>query len=503
MTDFQVAFSFKDMAHILPEVVLTIAVLGVLVMGLLKNFKPLTAALSVIGLGVAALLAANAVRVGPSDPVSIFSGMLVSDHFGNYMKALVCIAALFVVLFSDVAKEVDDDRTAGKPEYYLLILTAAIGMCFLVSSSNLLMLYLSLEMLSLMSYLLVGILRSSLKSSEAAIKYIIYGAVASGTMLYGISLIFAVIGDFDIKAIAAFLKGSESMPVALTLGLLMTLAGFFFKVAAFPFYQWAPDVYEGAPTPITAFLSVAPKAAGMVALVRFLFTGFATEWGDEGLHFMAILDSSWPLLIAVVAAATMTVGNFAALPQKNIKRMLAYSSIAHAGFMLMAIPCMSVLGIKAILFYLSVYVVMNLGAFMAVIAFENVGIGPDLDSYKGLGGRAPFAAVALAIFLFSLTGLPPFAGFIGKVYVFAALIDEKIYWLAIVGIFNSVVSLYYYTSIVRRMFLEKAGDDYASPLNLGTAPLVLLGMLAVPTLLLGIYWAPLIDAAAKAAASLM
>jgi len=269
----------------------------------------------------------------------------------------------------------------------------------------------------------------------------------------------------------------------------MVTVGFGYKIAAVPFHMWSPDVYEGAPTPVTAFLSVGPKAAGFAVLVRFFYTVFASPDGADGMWKLSS-SVDWPFLFAVLSAVTMTVGNLVAINQRNVKRLLAYSSIAHAGYMLMGFVLLTTVGLKAILFYLVVYLFMNLGAFYVVVLVANGSRSEDISYFSGLGSRAPFAAVSLAIFLFALTGIPPFSGFIGKVYLFAEVINRGVYWLALVAALNSVISLYYYARIVKVMFLEdptQAGD-----LPLALVPRVMLAILVVPTLLLGIYWEPVI-----------
>jgi NADH-quinone oxidoreductase subunit N len=258
-------------------------------------------------------------------------------------------------------------------------------------------------------------------------------------------------------------------------------------------------VYEGAPTPITAFLAVGSKAVGMGALLRFIYLGLCSRGAGE--VFVALSGVNWPLLLALISACTMTVGNLVALVQTNTKRMLAYSSIAHAGYILMAIPVLSLAGLSAALFYLAVYLVMNLGAFLSVIELENRGLAAEIKNYRGLGARAPYLAIVFSVFLFSLTGLPPLAGFIGKFYLFAALIKGGLYWLAVVGVLNSVVSLYYYANIVRRMFLEKPLEE--TPLPGGSVLPAVLGVLAGLTLILGLYWAPLSEVMRLAAGSLL
>lgn len=324
-------------------------------------------------------------------------------------------------------------------------------------------------------------------------KYVVYGATASGVMIYGFSLLYGLTGTTQIGEIGRALTTTDA-PLPILLAAVMVTVGFGYKIAAVPFHMWSPDVYEGAPTPVTAFLSVGPKAAGFAVLVRFFYTVFASPDAAAGAwKLSARVD--WTLLFAVLSAVTMSVGNLVAINQKNVKRLLAYSSIAHAGYMLMGFVLLTPVGLKAILFYLVVYLFMNLGAFYVVILVANGTRSEDIADYSGLGSRAPFAAVALAIFLFALTGIPPFSGFIGKVYLFAEVINRGVYWLAVVAALNSVVSLYYYARIVKVMFLEDPKDK--AELAVPVFPRAVLCLLAIPTLLLGIYWEPVARVAAN------
>lgn len=494
----------KDLGMIIPELALVVTLLTALVLDLAlgKRGGRIVALTAIAGL-VVAMFADMMLLSKPG--TALFHGMIIKDGFGIYLQLIAAIAACMTILISMWTSEIKDQPTAGAREYYFLLIAATIGMFFLVSSTNLLMLYLSMELLSLPSYLLVGWLKRSRKSTEAGIKYIVYGAAASCAMIYGISLLYGLSGSlaFDgIKVFAGKLMVDPSLPKAtFILALLLTLSGFFFKVAAFPLFQWAPDVYEGAPTPITAFLAVGSKAAGMGALIRFIFMSIAAPDDSVVVNtYHALSGVNWPLIIAVVSVLTMTFGNFMALAQKNAKRLLAYSSIAHAGYILMGIPVLSTLGIQAMLFYLLVYLIMNLGAFLSVIVLENRGISPEIENYRGMGARAPWLAIPFAIFLFSLVGIPPFAGFIGKVYLFAALIKAQWYRLAIIGVLNSVVGLYYYANIVRVMFLQKPIDE--TPVESVEYLRTILWLLVIPTLLLGIYWKPIIAIAQIAAYSI-
>ena len=490
----------QELGSIIPELILVATLIVGIVLDLIvrDQDRKAVAVISLLGL-VGAFFADLYAIAEPAH--SMFSGMLIRDEFAVALQVVALMAAALTILISAWTAEVSQQLTAGKGEYYLMIIGATIGMFFLLGSTNLLMLYLSMELLSLPSYLLVGWLKRSRRSTEAGIKYIVYGAGASCSMIYGISLLYGLSGSLQLSGINDYLIRLAAQPdlpkSTFVLALIFTLAGFFFKIAAFPLFQWAPDVYEGAPTPITAFLAVGSKAVGMGAMVRFLFFGMASRVTED--LFAALGVMNWPLFIAIISALTMTVGNFVALAQTNAKRMLAYSSIAHAGYILMGIPVLSVLGIQAILFYLLVYLIMNLGAFLSVIVLENRGISPDMKNYTGLGARAPSVAVAFSVFLFSLTGIPPLAGFIGKVYLFAALIKGGIYWLAVIGVLNSVVSLYYYAGVVKRMFFDRAADET----HIESVPVlrVVLWILVIPTVFLGIYWKPVMDIAHTAAST--
>lgn len=490
-------FDPHDLTLIFPELVLTVTFVVALLVDLVLRQRAKYWVIFLCVIGIIAAGQAEGFLFGYPQSAA-FGGMIVRDAFGTYFQFILGFGALATILISAWTREISDQPTAGRGEYYVLLIGATIGMFFLVEAANMLMLYLSMELLSLTSYLLTGWLTRSRHSTEAGLKYVIYGAAASCSMIYGISLLYGLTGSLNIVGIRTWLMSGQGISLAFVIALLLVLAGFLFKVAAFPLFQWAPDVYQGAPTPIAAFLAVGSKAAGMGALVRFLLLGFS---GMEGAFYTPLAHLNWPLLIAAISAATMTVGNLMALGQDNIKRLLAYSSIAHAGYILMGIPAMSVAGVGAIAFYLTVYLLMNLGAFLVVIVLENKGVMGEIPLYRGMGGRAPAIAVAMSIFLFSLTGLPPLGGFIGKLYLFAGLINAKIYWLAVVGVLNSVVSLYYYARIVKVMFLEK-GDENAVAIKADLPLHIILWVLAAPVIALGIYWEPLMNLAHKAASAI-
>ena len=439
--------NIASIPYFIPEIVLIVFAVVVILYDLAsKNRGGEGAAyLALIGLVVAVV---TAIVIGSEDR-SLFLGMVRLDSFAMFFKVIISVATVATILFSVRSVELDPET---KGEYYALLLAVTLGMYLMASSTHLLMIYLSLETVSLTSYILAGFLTHSPRSSEAAFKYITFGAISSGTMLFGISLLFGMTGTGDIMLISSRLgemfSQGDVYPLAVLLSITFILAGVGYKIASVPFHMWSPDVYEGAPIPITAFLSVASKSAGFALFIRLFYSGFKS----------ADASIDWSMMLAVVSALTMTVGNLAALPQQNVKRLLAYSSISHGGFLLMGGVLLTSEGLQAILIYLIIYLFMNLGAFFVVILIANEVGSETIDGYRGLVSRAPLIAVSMAIFLFSLTGLPPLAGFAGKWILFAAVIKEKLYWLAIIGLLNSVVALYYYVRIVKAMFLEAADD---------------------------------------------
>ncbi len=474
--------NLASLPHFLPEIAVTVTILLLVALHVATRNRESSAAsiLSLVGVG-AAILLSGASPAGTGR--ALFEGMVAQDGFAVFFKVLTSLCALVVIFMS-----MDSAELAGRSraEYHIFLLSTLLGMFLLASSTDIVMLYLSLEMVSIPSYLLAGYLKGKERSTEAAIKYVVYGATASGVMIYGFSILFGLTGSTQIAEIGrAAASGKASL--ALLLAAVMVAVGFGYKIAAVPFHMWCPDVYEGAPAPATAFFSVAPKAAGFAVLIRFFFTVFAVPDSTPGLWRLASAFD-WPLMFSILSAVTMTVGNFVAIKQNNVKRLLAYSSIAHAGYMMMGFVMLSSAGIQAVLFYLVVYLFMNLGAFYVVVLVSNATRGEEISDFSGLGSRAPLAAVCFAVFLFSLTGIPPFSGFIGKVYLFAEVIHRGVYWLAVVAAVNSVVSLFFYARVVRAMFLEEPKDAAGLPVPaLAGAMLV---VLAVPTVLLGVYWEP-------------
>lgn len=432
----------------------------------------------------------------PVQTKEIFAGMAVLDPFSWFFTMFFIVTGFLAVVLSVKSRELQDNRG----EYFSLLIVLILGMVMLASANDLIMVYLALETVSIVSYVLTGWKQHSKKSSEASLKYVLYGAVASGVMLYGLSLLYGMSGTTDFYGVASAIN-ERGMTMGATVAALMVFAGFGYKIASVPFHQWAPDVYEGAPTPVTAFLTVGPKAAGMAALIRFFYV-VLSEPGNpaaEGFTWVATAAPYWPALISLIAIATMTAGNLSAIGQNNVKRLLGYSSIAHAGYMLMGLVCLTQVGLRSILFYLIVYCAMNLGAFVVVGAVADETGSEDIKAFRGLSKRHPIAAVTMAIFLFSLVGLPPLGGFVGKLHLFYGVIDAGrvmggglnfYYILALAAVVNSVISLYYYARIAKAMFLEDAPEGSTRSIAIEPVYVGMMAFLSVSTVVLGIYWGP-------------
>ncbi len=476
-----------------PETALIVTFCVALLVSLFDKKGSLVGGFSFCGLAITALLLVKQSCL--STGATAFHNMYAIDAFSSFFKFIILGSSLLVALFSFQSDELlKNKRHIG--EYYALLIALTLGMFLMTGSSNLVMMYISLELTSLSSYILTGFIKQDDRSSEASLKYVIYGAFSSGMMLYGISMIYGLTGSLDVYGINAALQTGTVNMVTLFVAGILTLAGFGYKISAVPFHFWTPDVYEGAPITITAFLSVASKAAGFAMMIRFFTVAFLDQT-TGGLAFGSwhtLQGFDWYKLVAILSVLTMTLGNLVALWQTNLKRLLAYSSIAHAGYMLMGLVVLSSDGIAAIMIYFVVYMFMNLGAFYIVMLIANKTGSEEIDDCKGLGHRAPFMAIAFTIFLLSLTGVPPTAGFVGKLYLFASLMNGKWYWLAIVGVLNSVVSLYYYVKILRNMFIrESAGSN--EPIKFSKTQIVFVLVMLLPTLILGLYFTPLVEMA--------
>jgi NADH-quinone oxidoreductase subunit N len=462
---------------------LLLVVWALLVLGLdlvVKKAKDGVAYLALVGFAPA--LAAAIYLLAQGTDQAVLFGMVHVDAFSLYFTMIACLASGLVILAS---MEYMKERTRYRGEFYGLLLLATLAMTLMVASSNLIMIYLSIEFMSLTSYVLVGYFRDDPKSSEGGLKYFLFGAVTSSLMLYGMSLMYGATGTTDLGEIATALANMQAtMPPMRWLilpSILLMLAGFSFKMALVPFHQWSPDAYEGAPTPVATLLSVGPKAMGFAVLLRVLLTALPAFQFD------------WVAILMGICLVTMTLGNLTAMRQTNIKRMLAYSSIAQAGYILVGIVSLVPfsVGIHGVLLYLMAYLFTNAGVFIAVIAFSHVTNSDQIADYAGLVRRAPALAAVMVIFFMSLAGLPPTAGFVGKLLVFGSAVQAGYYYLAIIGVLNSVISVVYYFNIVRQMFFIPPTAE--EPLSLPRWPMVAVAVCVVLVLLIGLYPQPLID----------
>jgi NADH-quinone oxidoreductase subunit N len=479
--------SWADLAHWRPEAILCCTFLAALLGDLLvRGRRPwVPFAISLAGLVTAGAYAVAALAPGAH---TVLGDLVIVDGLAAFFRVLFIFVGLVTVLFAWTAEEIMGRTRENKGEFFALTVLMTAAMCVMAEAKDLLMLFLSMEAVGIISYVMAGYMRTSLRSSEAALKYVIFGAVSSAIMLYGLSLLYGMTGSLQFAGIREGLAGGGVNPFGLLVAVVLVIAGMSYKIAAVPFHYWAPDVYEGAPTPVSALFSVGPKAAGFALMIRFFFTTLAAG-PDAAASAGLVQQINWPLLMAVISAATMTYGNLVALRQDNVKRMLAYSSIAHVGYLLMGFVLLTDQGLQAILFYLLVYALMNLGAFLFVVAVNNHLKSEHIDDYVGLGFRLPWAGAMMVMFLASLTGIPPFAGFVGKWYLFIAVMDRQWFWLAILAALNSVVSLYYYFRVVKAMWLTRPAEDAdTSPLKLHWLQYTVLVVLAVPTLALGLFF---------------
>jgi NADH-quinone oxidoreductase subunit N len=436
-------FAPADALLILPELFLTAAGLVLLLAATVggREKERTIAILSLVSLAVTGVLLAVSASTAKGLPQSAFGGMFVLDRFSLYFKVLMLLAAAVTILFS-----LRFVGTSPYPsgEYYGLILFAAVGMLFMASGTHLASIVVALELMALSQYVLAGYFKRETKSLEAAAKYFVLGAFSSGVLLYGVSLVYGATGTLSLAGIAQAVSAAKPTPL-LVVGIILVACGMFFKIASAPFHVWAPDVYEGAPTPISAFFAVGPKLAAYSIFARIFFAGFGPRSGD------------WTAIVAASAALTMVVGNVGALQQTNVKRMLGYSSIGHAGYALLGLLAYgdgTGIGLWSILVYLLAYAFMNLGAFGLVILLEAKGYAAEsVDDFNGLSKKNPLAAAAMIVFLLSLAGIPPTAGFVGKYLLFSAAMKAGWFWLSLLAVLMSAVSLFYYFRIARAMYL--------------------------------------------------
>lgn len=458
-----------------------------------KNFVPLF-----IIIGACILSAVATCWVAKSPPTVFFSGLVANDSFAaffRYVFLFSCAAGAYLAFGSrEIAKET-------RMEFSLLLVCITFGLSLMAISTHLLMLYIGIETVSIISFVLAGFKIDDLRASEASFKYFVFGAFASALMLYGFSLIYGLTGSLQFGEIAQYVQANlGNMPFLLPLSLILVYAGLAYKISSFPMHYWTPDVYEGSPTPVATFFSIAPKAAGFAALLRFFLDILSYDAASGS--WKAIGGETMVSTVAVISAITMTLGNLSAIGQNSVKRMLAYSSIAHVGYMLMGMLTLDTFGLGAILFYIVAYCAMNFGAFWVVSIVADLKGSDRLDAFRGLGWSMPVLGVSMVIFLCSLAGIPLFSGFIAKVLIFGAIVKTPgLLWLAVLGVLNSVVSLYYYARILRELWLE--GKEPGSTSELSLYHGVALVGLAIPTVVMGLWFAPVIRFVEKSIATIL
>ena len=466
---------------IFPELMLGVGALALVLLGALRGERS-GALINDIAIAILGL-ALITVITHPGGNGTFLSGAFINDAFGRFMKVLTLGGSLITLLLSlDYMRRA---KLAGF-EYPILILLATLGMLMLISANDLIALYVGLELMSLALYVVAAWDRDNIKATEAGLKYFVLGALSSGMLLYGASLLYGFSGTVSFKGIAAAIQGQASIGVIF--GLVFLMAGMAFKISAVPFHMWTPDVYEGAPTPVTAFFASAPKMAAMALLVRVIITAF------PGVLLQ------WQQIVVFIALASMALGSFAAIGQSNIKRLMAYSSIGHMGFALVGLAAGTQAGVQGVLVYMAIYLAMTLGTFAAILMMRRAGKSVEtIADLAGLGMTDKGMAFFLAMMMFSLAGIPPLGGFFAKFYVFSAAIDAGLYWLAVLGVLASCVAAYYYLRIIKVMYF-----DASAPAFDRTAPLVraVLVVAALAVMLFPLYPAPLITAALAAAKSL-
>ena len=472
---------------ILPEIGLVVLGLIVLVydLALRGEGKRGLGWLTAGGLAVVFLLTLIFSRPG-DESVEVWGGMLRHDWLGFSFTLLFLFGAALTSLFAMEMKSLGQ-----RGEFYFLLLVSTIGMILMASSADLIMLFLAIETTSIPLYILAGFYTLDNKSTESGFKYFLFGAMTSAVMLYGFSLIFGFTGTTNLYEITEMVMIGE---VSLTLAmgtLILVMVGFGFKISIVPFHFWAPDVYEGAPTPVAGFLSTASKAAGFAVLMRILLTVYADP----------VVIPYWVIIVAALSVFSMTLGNAMAIPQKNIKRLLAYSSIAHAGYALIGVAALSELGITSVVFYMIVYVITNLAAFGIVAAFWRISGSDQIADYAALSRRSPTLAIIIMVTFLSLAGMPPLGGFVAKFFVFAAAVKAGLVWLAIIGVLNTIVGLYYYLVVLKVVYLYRSEDEN-KPVPLTRPYALALTILVVGIILLGTLFGPWAEWSARAASAL-
>ena len=476
------AATMHDYALAGPEIFLGLAAMALLMLGV---FRGNASTRQVAWLAVAAL-AVTLAMVLNGEPGISFKGMFVSNAFTSFAKCLTLVGSgLGIVLSLQYIRNEEMERF----EYPVLFLLATLGMLLMISAGDLIALYMGIELQSLALYVVAAIKRDSLKATEAGLKYFVLGALSSGMLLYGCSMIYGFTGHTGFSEIATAVKGGEAS-IGVVVGIVFLTAGLAFKVSAVPFHMWTPDVYEGAPTPVTAFFAVAPKVAALALFVRAMVEPFG-----------AITDQ-WQQIIIAISVLSMLLGSFAAIGQTNIKRLMAYSSIGHVGFALVGLAAGTEDGVRGILIYLAIYVVMNIGTFACILCMRARGTMVEgIDDLKGLAKNSPLLALAMAIFMFSMAGIPPLGGFFGKFYIFLAAINAELYVLAVIGVLASVVGAFYYLRIVKVMYFDEAAEPFDKIGGLEMRAVIAVSSIFI--VFFAVYAAPLVEGAQAAAEAVL
>jgi NADH-quinone oxidoreductase subunit N len=457
-------YALPNLLPVLPESFVAVAAMALLILGVFQGEA--RAAKEVSWLAVAVLIVAIGLVGAQSTARHVtLAGLFVTDGFSIFAKILVLIGSAFSIVLSI---RYNERENIARFEFPVLVLLATTGMMMMISANDLLALYVGLELQSLALYIVAAFDRDSLRSSEAGLKYFVLGALASGMMLFGISMIYGFAGSTSFDTLAVHLAAADASSIGLLFGIVFLIVGLAFKVSAVPFHMWTPDVYEGAPTPVTAFFSVAPKIAAMALFVRVMVAPF---------HGLLI---QWQQVIWAISVASMILGALAAINQRNIKRLMAYSSIGHVGYALIGLAAGNAVGVRGILVYLTIYLFMNVGTFAVILSMRRQGkLVEGISDLAGLSRTHPAMALALGIFMFSLAGIPPLAGFFAKLYIFMAAIDAHLYVLAVIGVLSSVIGAYYYVRIVKLMYFDEPAPAFDRPIGFEIQTVMVIAVIVI------------------------
>jgi NADH-quinone oxidoreductase subunit N len=476
--------ALPDFLPVLPEMFLAAGAMVLLLLGAFQQGPHVAREIAWLAVVALAITLGLVVSVGFARQVTLYS-LFITDGFGVFMKTLVLIGAAFSII---LAMRFNEREGIGRFEYPVLVLLATAGMLMMMSANDFISLYIGLELQNLALYVIASFQRDQLRSTEAGLKYFVLGALSSGMLLYGISMVYGFAGSTNFDTLAHTLNDASGLSTGLVIGVVFVIVGLAFKVSAVPFHMWTPDVYEGAPTPATAFFSVAPKMAAMALFVRVMI-----------YPFIGLVDQ-WQQVIWFIAVASMLLGAFAAINQRNIKRLMAYSSIGHVGYALIGLAA-GARGVRGILVYMAIYLFMNIGTFAVILCMRRKGrMVEGIDDLAGLSRSHPGLATALAIFMFSLAGIPPLGGFFAKLYIFMAAIDARLYVLAVIGVVTSVVGAYYYLRIVKLMYFDEPAGAFDRPI--GREMQVVIALSAAVTLFFLVFLWPVVSGADAAANAL-